>query len=259
MYRIAIANEKGGVAKTTTTVSLGAALAEAGHRVLVVDLDGQANLTLALGLDPNEQLVSISKVLLSGAPLPAAIQTTVCPRLDILTSNHEMANAERFLPIQKNYEYILRNAVQSLDNTYQYVLYDCPPFLGAATMNALVAADMLLVPTQPEYFSIYALRNLMDWVRMIRSKYNPALTYRLIMTMFDKRNKTHRVLAEQLAENFQSGLLNSFIAMDTKLRESPIAGLPILMHATKSRAAMQYRSLALEIEQHAQETTLQPA
>jgi chromosome partitioning protein len=259
MYRIAIANEKGGVAKTTTTVSLGAALAELGHRVLVVDLDAQANLTLALGLDPNQEKIGISNVLLSGTSLQSAIKSSACPNVEIVVSNHEMAAAERFLPVQKEYEFILRNAILSQKSRYDYVLFDCPPFLGAATMNALISADMLLVPTQPEYFSIYALRNLMNWVRMIRSKYNQTLTYRLLMTMFDKRNKTHRVLAEQLAQNFQTGMCDTFISIDTKLRESPIAGLPVLMHATNSRASMQYRSLALEIIKHVQETTVQSA
>jgi len=257
MYQIAIANEKGGVAKTTTSVSLGAALAELGNQVLVVDLDAQANLTLALGLDPTNENIGISRVLLSGMTLDKAIKKSSCLNLDIVPSNHEMSSAERFLPIQKDYEFILRNNLLNLKNGYDFVLFDCPPFLGAATMNALVAADLLLVPTQPEFFSIYALRNLMNWVRMIRTKYNPTLTYRLLMTMFDKRNKTHRVLAEQLSQNFQNGLLNSYISIDTKLRESPLAGLPVLMHATNSRAATQYRSLALEIINHVQQQNLQ--
>ncbi len=136
---------------------------------------------------------------------------------------------------------------------------DCPPFLGAVTLNALTAADLLLVPTQAEFFSIYALRNLMNLVRRIRTQYNPRLTYRLLLTMFDRRNRIHRTMAEQLRASFTSGVMQTTIDTDTKLRESPIAGVPIIQHAPKSRSAQQYRALAQEIIEYVKETTIQPA
>jgi chromosome partitioning protein len=123
----------------------------------------------------------------------------------------------------------------------------------------LVAADLLLVPTQAEYFSIYSLKKLMAIVRHIRSQYNPRLTYRLLLTMYDRRNRIHRTLCEQLRSSFSTGVLETVINTDTKLRESPIAGLPITNHAPKSRAALEYRALSQEILRYVKETTLQPA
>jgi chromosome partitioning protein len=260
-YTIAIANEKGGVAKTTTTISLGAALAENENKVLLIDLDAQANLSLAMGIEPSKANRTIANVLLESAPIASCIHETAVPGLDIIPSNSEMGMAERFLPIKLNFEQTIRKAFLTgsplID--YQYVLMDCPPFLGAVTTNALVASDLLLIPTQAEYFSIYSLRNLMAMVRRIRSQYNPQLTYRLLLTMYDRRNRTHRTLCEQLRSSFNSGVLETVINTDTKLRESPIAGLPITNHAPKSRAALEYRALSQEILQYVKETTLQPA
>ncbi|MDR3577081.1 MAG: ParA family protein [Anaerolineaceae bacterium] len=260
-YKIAVANEKGGVAKTTTTISLGAALTEIGNKVLLIDLDAQANLSLAMGIEPAKASKTIANVLLESAPIASCIHETGINGLDIIPSNSEMGMAERFLPIKVNFEETIRKSFQSDTSLtdYQYVLMDCPPFIGAVTTNALVATDLLLVPTQAEYFSIYSLRNLMGMVRRIRSQYNPRLTYRLLLTMFDRRNRTHRTLCDQLRASFNSGVLETVINTDTKLRESPIAGLPITLHAPKSRAALEYRALSQEISEYVKETTLQPA
>ena len=170
-YKIAVANEKGGVAKTTTTISLGAALAENGNKVLLIDLDAQANLSLALGIEPIKASRTIANVLLESAPIFSCIHETVVPGLDIIPSNSEMGMAERFLPIKLNFEETIRKAFQTGSSSYdyQFKLMDCPPFLGAVTTNALVASDLLLVPTQAEYFSIYALRNLMAMVQIGRA------------------------------------------------------------------------------------------
>lgn len=259
-YIIALSNEKGGVAKTTSTLSLGAALVESGKEVLLIDLDAQANLTLALGVDPEKTRRSIANVLLESATAASVSRETGVPGLDLIPSNSEMGLAERFLPIRQNYETILRQALRDHGGLYyDYILIDCPPFLGAVTYNALLAADMLLMPTQPEFFSIHALRNMMALVRRVRGQSNPHLTYRLLVTMYDRRNKTHRTLSEQLRTSFSSGVLDTIIETDTKLRESPIVGLPIIYYAPKSRAASQYRALAQEIIQYVEEATKQPA
>ena len=260
-YIIAVANEKGGVAKTTTTISLGAALVENGNKVLLIDLDAQANLSLALGIEPIKATRTIANVLLESAPFASCIHKTAVAGLDLIPSNSEMGMAERFLPIKINFEQTIQKVMrtESALRDYQFVLMDCPPFLGAVTSNALAAADLLLVPTQAEYFSIYSLRNLMAMVRRIRSQYNPHLTYRLLLTMFDRRNRTHRTLCEQLRSSFNSGVLETVINIDTKLRESPIAGLPITIHAPKSRAALEYRALSQEILEYVIEKDLQPA
>jgi len=260
-YKIAVANEKGGVAKTTTTISLGAALAENGNKVLLIDLDTQANLSLAIGIEPIKTNRTIANVLLESASISSCIHETAVPGLDIIPSNSEMGMAERFLPIKLNFEQTIQKIFEtdSSTNDYQFILMDCPPFLGAVTTNAMVASDLLLIPTQAEYFSIYSLKNLMAMVRRIRSQYNPHLTYRLLITMYDRRNRTHRTLCEQLRSSFTSGVFETVINTDTKLRECPIAGVPITFHAPKSRAALEYRALSQEILEYAKETTLQPA
>lgn len=258
-YIISVANEKGGVAKTTTSVSLGAALVETGLEVLLVDLDGQSNLSLALGSDASKSKSTVVNVLLESMPVRNAVQETGIPRLFLLPSNTELNLAERFLPIRPGYETTLAKAFGEADWDYDYVILDCPPFLGAVTLNALMASDLLLMPSQAEFFSINALRNMMSIVRRVRAQGNPRLTYRLLLTMFDRRNRIHRTLTEQLRATFGTGVLDTVIETDTKLRESPIAGLPIIFHAPKSRAAVQYRALAQEILTYVKETTAQPS
>jgi chromosome partitioning protein len=258
-YKIAIANEKGGVAKTTTTVSLGAVLVELGYKVLLIDLDPQSNLSLALGMEPNKVQRGTASLLIEQAPVANLIKQSNITNLDLIPANSEMGMAERFLPSRQGYEFILKKAFAPLASTYDFILMDCPPFLGAVTLNALTAIDMLLIPTQAEFFSIYALRNLMALLRRVRSQYNSALKYRLLLTMVDRRNKTHRIMSEQLRTTFNSGVMQTIIEVDTKLRESPIAGVPIIQHAPKSRAALQYRALAQEILEYVKETNAQPA
>jgi chromosome partitioning protein len=258
-YRISIVNEKGGVAKTTTTASLGAILADNGCKTLIVDLDPQANLTLSFGLEPAKILKTTANLLMEGFPISQVIRPTNHNGLDLLPSNGEMSLAERILPSRQGYEQILRRIFQDPSVNYEFILIDCPPFLGAVTLNALVASNLLLIPTQAEFFSIYALRNLMSLLRRIRSQYNSALTYRLLLTMVDRRNRTHRTMSEQLRTSFNSGVMQTVIEVDTRLRESPIAGVPIIYHAPKTRASLQYRALAQEILEYVKETTQQPA
>jgi len=255
---IAIANEKGGVAKTTTTISLGAALAETGVTVLLVDLDAQANLSLSLGMDGSRSQPTMANVLLEGAPPRNAIRETGIPGLHIIPSSGELGLAERFLPARQAYETILHKAFRETNWEFEFILMDCPPFLGAVTYNAMMASDLLIMPTQAEFFSINALRNMMGLIRRIRSQGNPQLTYRLLLTMFDRRNRIHRSMTEQLRSTFGTGVLETVIETDTRLRESPVAGIPIIFHAPKSRSALQYRALAQEILTYVKETTSQP-
>src|SRR5512133_1133353 len=162
---IAISNEKGGVAKTTTTISLGAALVDLGCRVLLIDLDAQANLTLALGLEPGESENTSSNIMLDNVPLLSARRKTEIENLDLIPSNLRIETSEQFLPVRTNYTTILKRAIVGVPNLqYDYILLDCPPSLCAITQDALAAANLLLVPTQAEYFSAYALRNMMSLV-----------------------------------------------------------------------------------------------
>jgi chromosome partitioning protein len=251
---IAVSNEKGGVAKTTTTISLGAALGEMGHRVLLIDLDAQANLTLALGFEPGESENTSSNILLDNAPLLSARRKTDVENLDLIPSSLRIETSEQFLPVRTNYTTILRRAIGASNPQYDYILLDCPPALGTITQNALAAADLLLIPTQAEYFSAYALRNMMSLVRRIREEDNPNLAYRILVTMLDNRNRTHRNIHEQLRSTFSEGVFNTVIEIDTKLRESSIAGLPISRYKPGARGTTQYHVLAQELIEYVKET-----
>ncbi|MBN1146558.1 MAG: ParA family protein [Anaerolineales bacterium] len=304
---IAIANQKGGVAKTTTVVSLGGALVRHGQEVLLIDLDAQANLTLALGKDPTRVRGSIADVLFNSATLLSVSRETTIPGLDLVPSNAGMELAERFLPVRKDYESILRRAIQDALNrkadrfmalgdrtiqdystpgadggnsaapgrqpavtehpesqpvrvappllsaspptlvTYDYIILDCPPFMGAVTLNALIAADMLIIPTQPEYFSAHALRTMMATVRQVRNQHNPKLVYRILITMIDRRNRIHREVHQQIRDAFGEGIFKAEIGIDTKLRESAVEGVPISHFKAESRSAQQYDDLAEEL------------
>jgi chromosome partitioning protein len=257
-YIIAVANQKGGVAKTTTVLSLGGAIVQKGNEVLLVDLDAQADLTLALGFNPSRIRHSIADVLFNWASVVSVSRETGIPGLDLVPSNQDMDLAERFLPIRKNFEHILRNALNST-LPYDYVLLDCPPSIGAVTANALNVASLLVIPTLPEYFSVHALKNMMAMTRRVRNQGNPTLTYRILVTMRDRRNKIHKNLFEQLQKNLGERLLRNAIDVDTKLRESTVAGLPITHYATDSRSAKQYRALSEELIQYVQTKLAQPA
>lgn len=252
-YIIAMSNEKGGVAKTTSTLSLGAALAELNYRVLLVDLDPQANLSLALGLEAEEASVSSANVLIENAGIKTAIRKSEVSNLDIVPSNFRIENAEQFLPMRTHYLTTLRDALEADSLPYDYILLDCPPALGAITLNALAAADLLIIPTQAEYFSAYALRNMMGAIRRIRQDVNPGLAYRILVTLLDRRNRTHRNIFEQLQATFGQGVFTTVIEIDTKLRESPIAGVPITFYKPNSRGSQQYRVLAQELIEYAKE------
>jgi chromosome partitioning protein len=255
---IAIASEKGGVAKTTTTLSLGGALVESGKDVLAIDLDPQANLSLALGVQPSRLRRSSADVLLNSSTILSVSRETNLPGLDLVPANAELGLAERFLPIRQNYTLILRSALSGV-GMYDYILIDCPPSLGAITLNALSAADRLIIPTQAEYFSAYALRSMLAAVQKVQGMGNPALDYAILITMFDARNRIHRVLYEQIRARFGERVLDTMIQVDTKLRESTIVGLPITHFARSSRSAQQYRALAQELTHDVKETVSQPA
>ena len=243
---IAIANEKGGVAKTTTAISLGGALVEMGEEVLLVDLDPQANLSLALGFPPHKTRRSIADVMLNSAAPTGISRETSIPGLDVLPSNAEMSMAERFLPIRQNYQYILKHTLRSIP-LYDTIILDCPPSMGVITLNALVAADLLIIPTQAEYLSAYALRHVMATLRTVRRENNPALMYRILITMLDKRIGSHKALSAQLQTTFGKAVFETIIQIDSTLRESTIAGLPITHYVPRSRSAEQYRALAQEL------------
>ncbi len=251
-YVIAICHQKGGVAKTTTTLSLGACFVERRAETLMIDLDPQANLTTGIGLDPANMKSSIAEVLLGGRDLAAARLETSLPGLEIIPSNEAMLTINRQLLQLPNYEDGLHRVLQDSATTdYEFILLDCPPSVGPLTFNALTAADLLVIPTQCEFFSIQALTDMFELVNVVRARTNPALTYRLLVTMFDGRGNFHTRMLEQLREYFHHGLLRTIIGFDSKLREAQLAGHPITVHAPLSRSAQQYRQLAEELSIYA--------
>ena len=258
-FTIAMSNEKGGVAKTTSTLSLGAALAELNHRVLLIDLDPQANLSLALGLENGETEMSSANVLIENVSIRNSICKTEVSNLDIVPSSTRIESVEQFLPMRSNYLLTLRNALAAGSLPYDYIVLDCPPALGAITLNALSAADLLIIPTQAEYFSAYALRNMMGSIRRIRQESNSNLAYRILVTLLDRRNRTHRNIFEQLQATFGQGVFTTVIEIDTKLRESPIAGVPITQYKPTSRGSQQSRVLAQELIEYAKEEATRQA
>ncbi len=250
-YVIAVSNEKGGVAKTTTTFSLGASLAEIGKKILLIDLDPQANLTLANSIEPASAAKNSSQILLEGMPALEAARATNQENMQIIPCGARMSDAEHFLPVRINYQFILREALQQANlEEIDYIIMDCPPSMGAITMNALTASDLLIIPTQAEYFSAYALRDMMTMIRRVRKETNSELAYRILITLLDQRNRTHRAIREQLQQTFGAGLFSSVIEIDTRLRESPIIGMPISQYRPKSRGAQQYRVLAEELMEY---------
>ena len=247
-YVIGICHQKGGVAKTTTTVGLGASFVGLQTETLMIDLDPQANLTSSIGLDSSEMNHSIAEAMLGEADLAAVRMETSLPGLDIVPSNAAMLTIGRQLYQLPEFEFRLRKVLEA-PAVYDYglVLLDCPPSVGPLTLNALTAADLLIIPTQCEYFSIQALTDMFELVRLIRNRTNPTLMYRLLVTMFDGRGTFHTRMLEQMRNYFNSGLLNTIIGFDTKLRESQLAGTPVSIHAPHSRGAQQYRQLAEEL------------
>jgi chromosome partitioning protein len=248
---VAISNEKGGVAKTTTAVSLGGALVEMEYEVLLVDLDPQANLSLSLGITPEHVRRSIADILLnSSTPISISRETSI-PGLDLIPSNSEMGMAERFLPIRQNYKFLLKEALSSMHH-YDIIILDCPPSLGVITINALVAADLVIIPTLAEYFSTYALKNVMGLMRSLRTNENPTLEFKLLITMLDVRLGSHKTLTKQLKATFGKSVFESIIQIDTKFRESTIIGMPITHYVPYTRGSKQYRALAKELTKYVQ-------
>lgn len=247
-YVIAICHEKGGVAKTTTVLSLAASLSERGMATLMIDLDPQANLTASVGLNAEDLDRSIAEVLLGEMDVESTLMATGLPELDIIPSGSGLFIAGRELYRMDEYEFRLRTILETPAlSRYGVVLIDCPPALGSLTFNALTAANLLIIPTQCEYFSIQALSDMFEIVNLIRQRTNPSLVYRLLVTMFDGRGTFHTRMLEQMQSYFTGGLLQTRIGFDTKLREAQLAGQPILIHAPQSRGAQHYRQLAEEL------------
>ncbi|MEA3339604.1 MAG: ParA family protein [Chloroflexota bacterium] len=249
---IAISNQKGGVAKTTTCLSLGACLAEMGQIVLLIDMDPQNNLTLSLGLKSEELRYTIDDALLGNTSLVSVSRESEAYGLDIIPAKRGLAVLDKILYGRTNYEYYLKRGLDAMEGDfYDYVLIDCPPSFGTLTLNALTAADLLIIPVQCEYYAVHSLRQTIELATLVRERTNPRLTYQVLVTMYDRRNRICNLILDQMQQGMEPVLFKTIIEIDTKLRESPVFGQPITLYEPNTRGAQQYRALAKELMNHA--------
>ncbi|MEA2887697.1 MAG: chromosome partitioning protein [Bradyrhizobium sp.] len=257
---ISLANQKGGVGKTTTAINLGTALAAIGERVLIVDLDPQGNASTGLGIDRRSRNVSTYDVLIGEAPLRDAVVPTAVPRLHIAASTMDLSGLELELGSTKDRAFRLRDAIAALNQNvsepadYTYVLIDCPPSLNLLTVNAMAASDAILVPLQCEFFALEGLSQLLQTVEQVRTTLNPNLSiHGIVLTMFDSRNNLSNQVVADVRQFMGAKVYNTMIPRNVRISEAPSYGKPVLVYDLKCSGSEAYLKLATEVIQRERE------
>lgn len=245
---LAIINQKGGVGKSTTAVNLSAALGELKKKVLVIDFDPQGNTTSGYGISKDDLENDVYDVIMNDVPIESIIQDTVEPYVFVVPATIQLAGAEIELVSVMARENVLKAAVDSIKDDFDYVLIDCPPSLGLLTVNALVAAKSLLIPIQCEYYALEGLTKLIESMKMVKTRLNPKLrVFGVVMTMYDNRTTLSKQVVEEVENYFGNDVFKTYIPRNVKIAEAPSHGLPVSLYAHLSKGSLAYDKLAREV------------